>query len=214
MTGPAGLRCGLSTINHEETGMQFASIVVAAGLAIGCCALTDRANADRLQSDWTEAQSLRELPPGVQVLLGVGLSPHDGGIADRGENVQAGDLPWDGPPPVRRFVLGMVNGDRALVALEQGGRAHQYKAVEFRQSGTTWEPVRCVATRAMPHHGADLLASVAANRPPESCSLAGVLPSGAADPAVQATAPATTQASAQSPNEPPIPASLRLRPGS
>lgn len=190
--------------------MQFASIVVAAGLAIGCCALTGQSRADRLQSDWTEAQSLRELPPGIQVLLGVGLSPHDGGIADRGENFQPGDVLWDRMPPLRRFVLGMVNGDKALVALEQGGRAHQYKAVEFRQSGTTWEPVRCVSTRAMPHHGAELLESVAANRPPETCSLAGVLPSGAADPAVQAPVTMTAQA----PNEPPSPASLRLRPGS
>jgi hypothetical protein len=66
------------------------------------------------------------------------------------------------------------------VALEQGGRAHQYKAVEFRQSGTTWEPVRCVSTRTMPHRGAELLEAVAGSRPPEACSLAGVLPSGAA----------------------------------
>jgi hypothetical protein len=183
--------------------MQFASIVVAAGLALGCCTLTDQANADRLQSqsqgqsDWTEAQSLRELPAGVQVLLGVGLSPHDGGIADRSENLQAGGMPWDGPPPARRFVLGMVSGDKALVALEQGGRAHQIKAVEFRQTGTTWEAVRCVSTRGLPRHGAELLESVAANRPPEACSLTGVLPSGAAGTAVQA----------------PIPVGLRLRPG-
>jgi len=189
--------------------MQFASIVAAAGLAIGCCALADRANADRLQSDWTEAQSLRELPAGVQVLLGVGLSPHDGGIADRGESFNAGDVWTDGMPPARRFVLGLVSGDKALVALEQGGRAHQFKAVEFRQSGTTWEPVRCVSTRAMPHRGAELLESVGANRPPEACSLAGVLPSAAAGTTVQAPA----QVSAQAPIQPPIPAGVRLRPG-
>ena len=189
--------------------MQFASIVAAAGLAIGCCALADRANADRLQSDWTEAQSLRELPAGVQVLLGVGLSPHDGGIADRGESFNAGDVWTDGMPPARRFVLGLVSGDKALVALEQGGRAHRFKAVEFRQSGTTWEPVRCVATRAMPHRGAELLESVAVNRPPEACSLAGVLPSAAAGTTAQAPA----QVSAQAPMQPPIPAGVRLRPG-
>jgi hypothetical protein len=197
----------------KETCMQFASIVVAAGLAIGCCALTDQAIADRLQSDWTEAQSLRELPAGVQVLLGVGLSPRDGGIADRGENFNASDVWWDNMPPKRRFVLGLVSGDKALVALEQGGRAHQYKAVEFRQSGTTWEPVRCVSTRAVPHHGAELLESVAANRPSGECSLAGVLPSGAAAATAQAPAQAPAQVSAQAPIQPPIPAGLRLRPG-
>ncbi|MGJ7915723.1 hypothetical protein ACI48D_09640 [Massilia sp. LXY-6] len=186
--------------------MQFASIVVAAGIGIGCCALADAdANADRSRGDWTEAQSLRELPAGVQVLLGVGLSPHDGGIADRGENFNSSDVWSAGMPPVRRFVLGLVSGDKALVALEQGGRAHQFKAVEFRQAGTTWEPVRCVATRALPHRGAELLESVAANRPPEACSLATVLPSGAADTAVQAPN--------QAPIQPPIPAGLRLRPG-
>jgi len=161
--------------------MQFAGIVMAAGLAIGCCALAGQSHADRLQGDWTEAQSLRELPPGVQVLLGVGLSPRDGGIADRGENFNASDVWADGMPPARRFVLGLVSGDKALVALEQGGRARQFKAVEFRQSGSTWAPVRCVSTRAIPHHGAELLEFVAANRPPGTCSLAGVLPSGAAD---------------------------------
>jgi hypothetical protein len=189
--------------------MQFASIVATAGLAIGCCALAGQAKADRIQGDWTEAQSLRELPAGVQVLLGVGLSPHDGGIADRGENFNASDMWADGMPPTRRFVLGLVSGDKALVALEQGGRAHQYKAVEFRQSGTTWEPVRCVSTRGVPHHGAELLESVAANQPPRACSLAGVLPSGAA----AATAQAPAQVSAQAPIQPPVPAGLRPRPG-
>jgi hypothetical protein len=193
--------------------MQFASIVVAAGLGICCCTLAGGANADRLRNDWTEAQSLRELPAGVQVLLGVGLSPRDGGIADRGENFNVSDIWWDNMPPTRRFVLGLVSGDKALVALEQGGRAHQYKAVEFRQSGTTWEPVRCVATRAMPHHGAELLASVAASLAPEACSLTGVLPSGAAATSAQAPAQATTQAPAQAPIQPPVPAGLRLRPG-
>jgi hypothetical protein len=192
--------------------MQFARIVAAAGLAIGCCALAGQSRADRLQGDWTEAQSLRELPPGVQVLLGVGLSPHDGGIADRGENFNASDVWADGMPPARRFVLGRVSGDKALVALEQGGRASQFKAVEVRQSGTTWAPVRCVSTGAMPHHGAELLESVAASRPPATCALAGVLPSGAAD-AAPAPSRATAQASAQAPTQPPIPAGLRLRPG-
>ena len=77
--------------------MQFASIVVAAGIGLGCCALADagarsgEARADRLEADWTEAQSLRELPAGVQALLGVGLG-EEGGIADRGDRFNAGDV--------------------------------------------------------------------------------------------------------------------------
>jgi hypothetical protein len=167
--------------------MQFASIVVAAGVGLGCCTLAGaganadgQGGADRLANEWTEAQSLRELPPGIQVLLGVGLGPQDDGIADRGENFQAGDVLGDGLPPRRRFVLGLVNSDKALVALEKGGRVHEFKAVEFKQVGMTWEPVRCVSTFAGPLRGAELLQAVSAKHPLAACALSSALPSAAA----------------------------------
>jgi hypothetical protein len=135
--------------------MQFASIVAAAGIGLGCC---NAAIGQGEQSMWQEAQSLRELPPGIQVLLGVGLGAHDGGIADRGE--------------------------AALIAVEQGGRGYAVAALEFKQTGTTWAPVRCAFTGTLvPHRGNELLEAFAAHpaHNPLACRFPGAVPV-AADP--------------------------------
>jgi len=159
--------------------MQFASIVVAAGIGLGCCALADagarsgEARADRIEVNWTEAQSLRELPAGVQALLGVGLG-EEGGIADRGGNFNASDV-LGGGLPQRRFALGAVNGDTAVVAVEQGGHGYTVQTMEFRQVGATWEPVRCTLGIEPPRRSAELLENIAARRPaaPGICRLPG-----------------------------------------
>jgi hypothetical protein len=185
--------------------MQFASIVVAAGIGLSCCALADagsrsgEARADRIEADWTEAQSLRELPAGVQALLGVGLG-EDGGIADRGDRFNASDVLGSGLPQ-RRFALGAVNGDTAVVAVEQGGRGYHVQTMEFRQVGATWEPVRCTLGIQPPRRSAELLENIAARRPaaPDACQLPGFHP----DPM-----PATTAVSA-----PGVQPRLRPRPG-
>jgi hypothetical protein len=141
--------------------MQFASIVAAAGIGLGCC---NAAIGQAEQSNWVEAQSLRELPPGVQVLLGVGLGSNDGGIADRGEAFNRSDVGAPDGPPQRRFALGLVNGDTALIAVEQGGRAYAVATLEFKQAGTTWQPVRCVYTgTTVPHRGNELLEAFSAH---------------------------------------------------
>jgi hypothetical protein len=132
--------------------MQFAIMVVLAGIGLGCCTLADAAGQAE-QGEWTEAQSLRELPAGIQALLGVGLGAD--GIADRGEDFNEGDLRADNMP-TRRFALGIVNSDTALVAVEQGGRAYTVRAVEFRQAGTTWDAVRCASMNELPRRGAEL----------------------------------------------------------
>src|SRR5438067_13768876 len=108
----AGYDRGFRTRTHEEMGMQFASIVVAAVIGIGCCSPASAGD------EWVEAQSLRELPAGIQALLGVGLG-EEGGIADRGDRFNAGGDVGNGLPQ-RRFALGTVNGDTAVVAVEQG----------------------------------------------------------------------------------------------
>jgi hypothetical protein len=193
--------------NHEEAGMQFASIVVAAGIGLGCCALADagsrsgEARADRIEAEWTEAQSLRELPAGVQALLGVGLG-EEGGIADRGDRFNASDVTGGGLPQ-RRFALGAVNGDTAVVAVEQGGRGYQVQTMEFRQVGATWEPVRCTLGIAPPRRSAELLENIAARKAaaPGACQLPGFHPE-------PATATATTAVSA-----PAVQTRLKPRPG-
>jgi hypothetical protein len=155
--------------------MQFASIVAAAGIGLGCC---NAAIGQGEQATWQEAQSLRELPPGIQVLLGVGLGAHDGGIADRGEAFNNGDVVTPASPPQRRFALGLVNGDTALIAVEQGGRGHGVAAMEFKQNGATWEPVRCAYTgMVVPHRAVELLEAFAAHpaHNPQACRLPGAI---------------------------------------
>jgi len=132
--------------------MQFATMVMLAGIGLGCCTLA-RAGGQAEQGGWTEAQSLRELPAGIQALLGVGLGAD--GIADRGEDFNEGDIRADNMP-MRRFALGIVNGDTAMVAVEQGGRAYAVSAVEFKQAGATWDAVRCASMNELPRRGAEL----------------------------------------------------------
>lgn len=188
--------------------MQFTSIVVAAGIGLGCCALADagaragagsgagsgtgsgQAGASRSAGDWVEAHSLRELPAGIQALLGVGLG-EDGGIADRGASFNASDVVGGGLPR-HRFVLGAVNGDTAVVAVEQGGRGYRVETMEFKQVGATWEPVRCAVGAEPPQRSAELLNGIAAPRAasPGTCRLPGshhvnvpaAAPSATADP--------------------------------
>jgi hypothetical protein len=131
--------------------MRFITLLVA-GLGLGSCAL---AQAGGQESDaWTEARSLRELPAGIQVLLGVGLGL--AGIADRGGDFIETDIVDDNMPR-RRFVLGIVNGGTALVALEQGGRVYSVRVVEFKQAGTTWDAARCAPLESVPQQGAELV---------------------------------------------------------
>jgi len=181
--------------------MQFASIVVAAVIGIGCCLPASAGD------QWVEAQSVRELPAGIQALLGVGLGEQDG-IADRGDRFNAGDVAGTGLPQ-RRFALGAVNGDTAVVAVEQGGRGYSVATVEFRQLGATWEPVRCTVGSEPPRRSTELLDSIAARQGAAlgACRLPGVHP----DPA---TATATIlPPNLQPPPQPNPQPRLRPRPG-
>jgi hypothetical protein len=126
-------------------------------------------------ADWVEAQSLRELPAGIQVLLGVGLAPREGGIADRGEAFNATDTIIAGVNdglPHRRFSLGLLDGGTALVAQERGGLGHTFDAVKYRRIGDAWEAVRCVSMWSPPQRPADLLDAFAqaGERQPVPCS--------------------------------------------
>jgi hypothetical protein len=174
--------------------MQFASIVVAAGVGIGCCSPAGAGDA------WVEAQSLRELPAGIQALLGVGLG-ENGGIADRGDRFNAGDVVGNGLPQ-RRFALGAVNGDTAVVAVEQGGRGYSVATIEFKQMGATWEPVRCTVGNEPPRRSTELLDSITARQAAAmgACRLPGFHP----DPATATTAISVAL--------PPISPQPRLRP--
>ena len=160
--------------------MQFAWIVVAAGIVIGGCQLAGAAGQHE-DPRWVEAESVHELPAGIQVLLGVGLPTIDGGIADHGEAFNSGDVRTSDSPPQRRFALGIVNGDTALVAVEKGGRGYSVQTVEFKQVGAVWAPVRCAVTFKVPRAGTELLETLAAHPRPDlqACQLPGVMSSAA-----------------------------------
>jgi hypothetical protein len=134
--------------------MRFIVMVLVAGLGSGALA---QAGGQVEPEGWTEARSLRELPAGIQALLGVGLGL--AGIADRDGDFIETDTADDSMPH-RRFVLGIVNGGTAMVALEQGGRVHAVRAVEFRQAGTTWDAVRCAPMESLPHRSAELVGAL------------------------------------------------------
>jgi hypothetical protein len=150
--------------------MQFASMVVVAGIGIGCCSPAGAGD------EWVVAESLRELPAGIQALLGVGLG-EDGGIADRGDRFNTGDVTGNGLPQ-RRFALGAVNGDTAVVAVEQGGRGYSVATVEFKQMGATWAAVRCTLGSEPPRRSTELLDSITARQTaaPGACRLPGFHP--------------------------------------
>ncbi|MCS0616284.1 hypothetical protein NX783_26440 [Massilia kyonggiensis] len=147
------------------------------------------------QGGWTEARSLRELPAGIQALLGVGLGL--AGIADRGADFNETDA-IDDSMPRRRFVLGVVNGGTAMVALEQGGRVYAVRAVEFRQAGATWDAVRCAPMESVPRRSTELVGALSGKQA-GPCGGVGIRADDA-NPAPTAAAPV-------------LPARVRPRPG-
>ena len=177
--------------------MRFLTMVLAAGIGLGS-GLGSGALAQaggQGQDGWTEARSLRELPAGIQALLGVGLGL--AGIADRGGDFNETDASDDSMPR-RRFVLGVVNGGTAMVALEQGGRVYSVRAVEFKQAGATWDAVRCAPLEALPHRGTELVGALSGKHA-GPCGAVGIRMDDA-DPAPTAAAPV-------------LPARVRPRPG-
>jgi hypothetical protein len=137
-------------------------VATAAIFGLACCAFAHGRGQDPAGA-WEEAQSLRELPAGIQALLGVGLGGTNG-IADHGDSFNISDVIVDNTPQ-RRFALGIVNGNTTVVAVEQGGIGYTVQVLEFHQDGTTWEPARCTTRAGLPQTGADLLQAFREQRP-------------------------------------------------
>ena len=174
--------------------MRCATMVLVAGIGLGSGVLA-QAGGQAEPDGWTEARSLRELPAGIQALLGVGLGI--AGIADRGGDFNETDASDDSMPR-RRFVLGIVSGGIAMVALEQGGRVYAVRAVEFKQEGSTWDAVRCAQMESVPHRGAELVGALSGKHA-GPCGGVGIRADDT-DAAPAAVAPV-------------LPARVRLRPG-
>jgi hypothetical protein len=124
-----------------------------------------------ITGNWIEAQSLRELPAGIQALLGVGLGGHDG-IVDQGAPFNRSDVLVDNMPQ-RRFALGVVNGDTVVVAVERGGIGYRVEVLEFHQAGMVWESARCATRGDVPRRGIELLETLAvpASQAASSCRM-------------------------------------------
>jgi hypothetical protein len=111
---------------------------------IGLFAQTPKAsvkNQERIQ--WaghalSEIRTLRELPPALQNVLGVG-NPGMDGIADRNGEYNATDL-VDSRLPMRHFLVAGSDGDLTLVAIERGGRAWRVEVTLFKKTAIerTW----------------------------------------------------------------------------
>ena len=84
--------------------------------------------------------SLKELPPEVIDLLRRD-SPGGAGIADAGENFNAGDAIVDAAMPRARFVAAMAAVDWASVTVERGGRGRLIQTLTFTHSNQEWKLV-------------------------------------------------------------------------
>lgn len=82
-----------------------------------------------------EVTALRALPPGVQTVLGVGKPGLDG-IADPGGKYNITDV-VDSKLPMRRFLIGGVDDNAALVALERGGIGWSVEVTLFTNTAQT-----------------------------------------------------------------------------
>ena len=76
-----------------------------------------------------EITSLTDLPASIQETLGVGRKGYEG-IADAGDSFNITDV-VDTNVPNRRFTIAGISNTHLLVAIERGGRAHNFQIVLF-----------------------------------------------------------------------------------
>lgn len=80
----------------------------------------------------SEVLTLRQLPPDLQAVLGVG-TPGLHGIADRNGKYNPTDV-VDSTLPMRRFVVAGMDGDTTLVAIEHGGLGWRVDVALFKKT--------------------------------------------------------------------------------
>jgi len=89
------------------------------------------------RSQLVEVRTLRDVPSPVRKLLGVNR-PGEGGVADRGGNFNATDVIAE-QLPRRRFVLGGVSEQCAVLAVERGGRGYSVDIQFFEKDLHGWQ---------------------------------------------------------------------------
>jgi hypothetical protein len=78
----------------------------------------------------SEVRTLRELPSGIQAVLGVGTPGLDG-IADRNGKYNPTDV-VDTGLPMRRLLVAGLDANTTLVAIEHGGRGWRVEVTLFK----------------------------------------------------------------------------------
>jgi hypothetical protein len=102
-----------------------------------------------------EVLTLQKLPSQLRQLLPAATSG-TAGIADRGGQFNATDAiyhDW----PMRRFSLAAVGATCAVVAVEHGGRAHNFVLTEYRLTDAVWTSVESHTVFEEPKSTEDLL---------------------------------------------------------
>jgi hypothetical protein len=105
-----------------------------------------------------EVVSIAGLPKDVKELLGRQKAGADG-IAEKWEKFNAADV-VDNHLPTRRFITGGVGPLFAVVAYEQGGRAHSIHAATFEMRASGWFKVDQWTLQEKPYDLRELLLAI------------------------------------------------------
>jgi len=112
--------------------------------------------------EFVEVGTLAALPAAIQDSLGAQRTGAEG-IADRGARFNTTDVIEPGLP-MRRFVVGGVAADAAIVAYERGGRGYSVRVLLYDWSGPGVRRVRAWTTYDPPDGLAALIRSVQISR--------------------------------------------------
>ncbi len=119
--------------------------------------VTSRTNADERCSGRSvaEVRSLQKLPRLLRQLLPTATSGI-AGIADRGGHFNPTDAVYH-DWPMQRFSLAAVDATCAVIAVEHGGRGHNFVLTEYRLTNAAWIPVESHTVFAEPKSIEDLI---------------------------------------------------------
>jgi hypothetical protein len=138
-----------------------ASLCALLGLSSACARHTTTSVAWEGR-EFIEVGTLAALPAAIQDSLGA-QRPGAEGIADRGARFNTTDVIEPGLP-MRRFVVGGVAPDAAIVAYERGGRGYSVRVLLYDWSGPGVRRVRAWTTYDPPDGLAALIRSVQISR--------------------------------------------------
>jgi hypothetical protein len=129
----------------------------ATAIACAIVSVASVSNADERCSgkSVTEVLTLQKLPRQLRQLLPATTNAI-AGIADRGGHFNATDAVYHAWP-MQRFSLAAVGTTCAVIAIEHGGRAHNFVVTEYRLTDAAWTSVESHTVFEEPKSTEDLL---------------------------------------------------------